>query len=410
MARWEDRYRILEKQLMDRGVNVAEVRLRLKNLRIETPSWGYGDSGTRFGVFRQPAAARDIFEKLEDAACVHRFTGVTPSVALHIPWDKCDDWNRLKAHAKSLGLSIGAINPNLFQDECYKFGSFCNADPKVRRRAREHVLECIAIMKKLGSRVLSLWFADGTNYPGQGDFVSRKRWMQEELAAVYAKLPKDAQMLIEYKLFEPAFYHTDIADWGMAYVFASKLGPRAKVLVDLGHHAHGVNIEHLVAFLIDEDRLGGFHFNNRKYADDDLMTGSVNPYELFLICVQLAAAEADPKSPKEFAYMVDQSHNLEGKLEAMVRTVENIQWAYAQALLVDRKALKEAQENGDVVGAENVLVEAYRTDVFPLLASVRVEMGRDPEPLKALRAGGEVEKRARERGGKGGGKGGGLGT
>ncbi|MFH0939836.1 MAG: L-rhamnose isomerase [Planctomycetota bacterium] len=394
MAHWEEQYSILERQLKDQGVDVAIARRRLASQRIETPSWGYADSGTRFGVFRQPAAARDVFEKLSDAACVHKFTGVTPSVALHIPWDYCEDWDKLKAYAQNLGLQIGAINPNLFQDDCYKFGSYCNTDLKVRRKARTHVLECIEIMKALDSRILSMWFADGTNYAGQGDFIRRKRWMEEELAVAYTKLPKDTKMLIEYKLFEPSFYHTDIADWGMAYTFATKLGAQAQVLVDLGHHAHGVNIEHLVAFLIDEDKLGGFHFNNRKYADDDLITGTVNPYELFLIYAQLARAEVDPKRPRNFAYMIDQNHNLEGKLEAMVKTVENIQWAYAQALLVDDKKLKKAQETGDVILAEKILTDAYRTDVFPLLASVRVEMGRDPEPLMALRRSREVEKRA----------------
>ncbi|MER3468056.1 MAG: L-rhamnose isomerase [Thermoflexus sp.] len=394
-------YAALAEALERRGGGVEAVKAALKRQRIETPSWGYGNSGTRFKVFPWPGAARNIYEKLADAAQVHRFTGVCPTVAIHIPWDKVDDWEGLKQYAASLGLAIGAVNPNLFQDDVYKLGSVCHPDPAVRRRAVEHMLECVEIARRVGSSILSLWFADGTNYPGQDDFRARKHRMLEALAEVYRQMPEGMRMLIEYKFFEPAFYHTDLADWGMAYVMATHLGPRAQVLVDTGHHPQGTNIEHLVAFLLDEGRLGGFHFNSRKYADDDLIVGAINPFELFLIFNELVAAEEDPRTAetaRAVAYMIDQSHNIEPKIEAMIQSVINIQTAYAKALLVDRRRLREAQEAGDVLEAHRVLQEAYETDVRPLLAQVRLEMGLDPDPIAAFRRSGYAEKVARERG------------
>lgn len=394
-------YAALAEALERRGVAVEAVKAALKRQRIETPSWGYGNSGTRFKVFPWPGAARNIYEKLADAAQVHRFTGVCPTVAIHIPWDKVDDWEGLKQYAASLGLAIGAVNPNLFQDDVYKLGSVCHPDPAVRRRAVEHMLECVEIARRVGSSILSLWFADGTNYPGQDDFRARKHRMLEALAEVYRQMPEGMRMLIEYKFFEPAFYHTDLADWGMAYVMATHLGPRAQVLVDTGHHPQGTNIEHLVAFLLDEGRLGGFHFNSRKYADDDLIVGAINPFELFLIFNELVAAEEDPRTAetaRAVAYMIDQSHNIEPKIEAMIQSVINIQTAYAKALLVDRRRLREAQEAGDVLEAHRVLQEAYETDVRPLLAQVRLEMGLDPNPIAAFRRSGYAEKVAQERG------------
>jgi L-rhamnose isomerase/sugar isomerase len=293
------------------------------------------------------------------------------------------------------------VNPNVFQDPRYKFGSFGHADAAVRQAAREHMRECCQIMQAVGSQVLSLWFADGTDYPGQADFRRRKQRFEEELKATYALLPAGARMLIEYKFFEPAFYHTDLADWGMALSFARKCGERAQVLVDLGHHAPGVNIEHIVAFLLDEGRLGGFHFNNRKYADDDLTCGSINPYELFLIFVELTAAEAEPgllKAP--IAYMIDQAHNTKPKLEAMIQSLEHIQTAQAKALLVDRRRLAAAQASNDVVGAERCLTEAFQTDVEPLLKSVREELGAALSPVEAHRASGYTQKMAAQRRGK----------
>jgi L-rhamnose isomerase/sugar isomerase len=388
-------YALLASQLADKGLDIEAVKQALKAQRIETPSWGYGDSGTRFKTFAWPGAARDIREKLADAAMVHKLTGICPSVALHIPWDAVDDWAELKAYAESLGVRIDAINPNLFQDDAYKLGSVCHHDPAVRQRATEHMLECVEIAKATGSALLSLWFADGTNYAGQDSLRERKHRLLESLRRVYAAMPADMRMLIEYKFFEPAFYHTDLADWGMAYAVALKLGPQAQVLVDTGHHPQGTNVEHIVAFLLDEGKLGGFHFNARKYADDDLIVGSINPFELFLIYNELAAA---PDAARDVAYMIDQSPNIEPKIEAMVQSVLNVQASYARALIVDRRALAERQAAGDVLGAHRVLTDAFETDVRPLLAQVRVEMGLHPDPIVALKGSGYEQKVAVERG------------
>ena len=403
MSDYLSQYNALADMLTARGVDVEAVKAALKAQRIETPSWGYGNSGTRFKVFPWPGAARDVYEKLADAAFVHRLTGVAPSVALHIPWDKVDDWAGLKQYAESLGIRIGAINPNVFQDDVYRLGSVCHPDPAVRRRAIDHILECVDICRATGSTILSLWFADGTNYAGQDDIRARKRRLYEALAEVYAALPAGVRMLIEYKFFEPAFYHTDLPDWGTAYALALKLGPQAQVLVDTGHHPQGTNVEQIVAFLLDEGKLGGFHFNSRKYADDDLIVGTVNPFELFCIFNELVAAERadDPAvadCARHVAYMIDQSHNIEGKIEPMIVSVINCQVALAKALLVDRAALAERQAAGDVLGAHRVLIEAYETDVRPLLAQVRVEMGLEPDPIAAFHASGYAEKVARERG------------
>jgi L-rhamnose isomerase/sugar isomerase len=394
-------YPALAEQLAARGVNLAAVKAALKAQRVETPSWGYGNSGTRFKTFAWPGAARTIYEKLADAAMVHRLTGICPTVALHIPWDRVDDWGALKEYAARQDLAIGALTPNVFQDDVYKLGSVCHPEPAVRRRAIKRILECIAICQTVGSNLLSLWFADGTNYPGQDDLRARKHRLLESLAAAYRAMPPAMRMLIEYKPFEPAFYHTDLADWGMAYTIASRLGPQAQVLVDTGHHAHGTNVEHIVAFLLDEGKLGGFHFNSRKYADDDLIVGTVNPFELFLIFNELVAAAGDPATAdcaRHVAYMIDQSHNIEPKMEAMVQSVINVQAAYARALLVDRRALAEAQGAGDVLGAYRCLTDAYETDVRPLLAQVRVAMGLAPDPLAALKASGYAARVAAERG------------
>ena len=393
----EELYSALEEKLRSKGINVELVKSKLKSQHIETPSWGYGDSGTRFKVFKQPGAARNVWEKLQDAAQVHKFTGVTPTVALHIPWDKVDDWKALSDYAKELGIGIGAINPNLFQDDEYKLGSVCNPDPKVRRKAIDHMLECVEIMKITGSTVLSVWLADGTNYPGQDDFRRRKGYLYESLKEVYDAMPDGTRMLLEYKFFEPAFYHTDLCDWGTAYLISQKLGPKAQVLIDLGHHPLGTNIEFIVAWLLDEGKLGGFHFNSKKYADDDLTVGSINPYELFLIYNDLVSVELDPNLESDVAYMIDQSHNIKPKIEAMIQSVDTLQRAYAKALIVDRKSLREAQEMGRVVDAEEILKEAYLTDVRPLLWKIRREMGLDPDPLKAFRRSGYYEEICRQR-------------
>lgn len=387
-------YDALAGSLEDRGIDVGRVVERLRSQRVETPSWGYGNSGTRFKVFPQPGVPRDPFEKFADAAEVHRLTGVCPSVAIHIPWDRVDDYEELKDYADSLGMEIGAINPNLFQEEDYRFGSVCHPDAAVRRKATEHLLECVEIGREVRSDVLSLWFADGTNYAGQDSFIERRRRMQECLAETYEAMPENMRMLLEYKPFEPAFYHTDLPDWGAALTMCQKLGERAEVLVDLGHHLQGTNIEHLVALLLDEGRLGGFHFNNRKYADDDLIVGSVNPFELFLIYAELVEAE---ESGTRIDYMIDQAHNIEAKMEAMILSVMNLQEAYAKALLVDRGALGEARRAGDVVGAHRVMLDAYNTDVRPLCAKVREALGGAADPVAAFRQSGYLERVTEER-------------
>jgi L-rhamnose isomerase / sugar isomerase len=388
----------------EHAVNVStQVREALKKQHIETPSWGYSNAGTRFKTFPSAGAARNIFEKLEDAAKVHELTGIAPSVAIHIPWDKADDFGKLKKFARGLGVSLGAINPNLFQDEAYKFGSIANPDKKIRKKAVAHMLECVEVMKLTGSRDLSLWFADGTNYAGQDDFRDRKARVCDALAEVYAALPKNARMLVEYKFFEPAFYGTDLPDWGTAFAHCMALGPQAQVLVDLGHHAQGTNIEQIVAFLLSEGKLGGFHFNNRRYADDDLIVGSTNPLELFCIYHELVSAAQSKdriaaSTAKNVAYMIDQCHYLENKLEAMLLSVLNCQEAYAKALLVDHAALKAAQAKADHLEAHAILLDAFKTDVRPMLVSIREEMGVPTDPMKTLRSSGYLEKIAKSRG------------
>ena len=392
----KDQFSVLTEVLSDQGIDVEGVKDKLKAQEIETPSWGYGNSGTRFGVFKQPGAARDVHERLSDAAQVHKMTGVCPGVALHIPWDKVDDYDALQQEAAELGVHIGAINPNVFQEYDYKLGSFGHRDPNVRQKALDHMYECIDIMQRTNSKVLSLWFADGTNYPGQDDIIERKRRFEECLGKTHAALPDDSRMLIEYKFFEPAFYHTDIADWGMALNFALKAGPKAEVLVDLGHHPLCTNIEHLVALLLDEERLGGFHFNNCKYADDDVTTGSVNLYEVFLIYHEILNAERRGTAAN-IAYMIDQSHIIKPKVEAMIQSVLNIQTAYARALLVDRAALAAAQAEDDTVAGEEILRNAYDVDVRPLLAVVREELGAETDPLGSYRQSGYFKHIAEDR-------------
>jgi len=388
-------YNILKSSLEEKGIDINKVEKRLKTLKIETPSWGYADSGTRFAIFKQKNAAKKVKEKIQDAAEVHKLTGICPSIALHIPWDITDDWDALLEYSLSLGIRPGAVNPNLFQDPDYKLGSLCHPDEKVRKKAINHVLECIDIAKILKSKDISLWLADGTNYPGQDDMRERKHRLEESLKEIYKNLEKDMRLLIEYKFFEPAFYHTDIADWGMAYNLCTKLGDKAMVLVDLGHHPLGTNIEQIVAYLLDEEKLGGFHFNNKKYADDDLTVGSINPYEFFLIFNELVSAK-DNGIKANIAYMIDQCHNLKPKIEEMIQSVENIQKTYAKALIVDRESLKNYQQKNDLVMAEKMLNEAFETDVMPLLFKVREEMGLPLNPLEFFRNSGYINKLIRE--------------
>ncbi len=383
--------------------DMASIKTVLKQQRIETPSWGYGNSGTRFHTFAAPGAARSVWEKLEDAGEVHRLTGIAPSVALHIPWDKPSDgdWGGVSSFAAQHNVQIGAINPNVFQGELYKLGSIAHPDKAVRLEAVTHILECIDVMKLTGSKDLSLWFADGTNYAGQDDFRSRKHRVRDSLERVYTALPDGKRMLLEYKLFEPGFYFTDLSDWGVALSHCQALGDKAQVLMDLGHHAQTVNIEAIVAHLLDEQRLGGFHFNARRYADDDLIVGTTNPLELFCIFVELVGAANDPalsSHTTQVAYMIDQSHNIEPKLEAMVQSVVNCQEAYAKALLVDFERLRDAQSSGDVLAAHRTLMDAFKTDVRGLLEEVRVEMGAPADPIAAHRESGYLERVTATRG------------
>jgi L-rhamnose isomerase/sugar isomerase len=385
---------LIAEKLDARGDDIARVQDALRAQEVETPSWAFGNSGTRFAVFAQPGAPRDPFEKLEDAAEVQRLTGIARSVALHLPWDKVDNVSELRERAEELGLRLGAINPNLFQEPEYKLGSLCNPDVGVRRRAVAHVRECIEIAARIGSDAISLWLADGTNYPGQDSLRGRRVRLAETLHEIYDALGDEMELLVEYKLYEPAFYATDLADWGSALLICQELGERAKVLVDLGHHAQGVNIEQIVSLLHGAGRLGGFHFNDRKYGDDDLIVGSIDPYQLFRIFFELIDIGAFDDGVR---LTIDQSHNVEAKVEAMIQTVVNLQESYAKALLVDRAALERAQSDGDILGANRILVDAYNTDVRPLCAKVREELGAAADPIAAFRADGYADRVAQAR-------------
>ncbi|MCP9965388.1 L-rhamnose isomerase [Actinomadura madurae] len=376
--------------------DTSAVKDALRRQQIETPSWAYGNSGTRFKVFAQRGVPRTPQEKIDDAAQVHRFTGVAPSVAVHIPWDKVDDYAALAAHAKERGVRIGAVNTNVFQDDDYMLGSVTNPDPAVRRKALDHLLEAVDIMDLTGSRDLKLWFSDGTNYPGQDDIRARQDRMAEALAAVYERLGDDQRFLLEYKLFEPAFYMTDLPDWGASYAHCVRLGPKAQVVVDTGHHAPGTNIEFIVAFLLREGKLGGFDFNSRFYADDDLMVGAADPFQLFRIMHEVVRG-GGYDDETGVAFMLDQCHNIEPKIQGQIRSVMNVQEATAKALLVDMDALRAAQDSGDVLGANAVFMDAYNTDVRPLLAELREEMGLHPDPVAAYKASGYYERVAEER-------------
>ncbi|MEU2337767.1 L-rhamnose isomerase [Streptomyces sp. NPDC006654] len=372
----------------------AAVKAALKTQAVETPSWAYGNSGTRFKVFAQEGVPRSPKEKLDDAAQVHAVTGVAPTVALHIPWDRVDDYADLAEHAEKRGVKLGAINSNTFQDDDYRLGSICHPDAAVRRKAVDHLLECVDIMDATGSGDLKLWFADGTNYPGQDDIRGRQDRLAEGLAEVYERLGEGQRMLLEYKLFEPSFYTTDVPDWGTAYAHCLKLGPKAQVVVDTGHHAPGTNIEFIVATLLREGKLGGFDFNSRFYADDDLMVGAADPFQLFRIMYEVIRGGG---FTPDVAFMLDQCHNIEAKIPAIIRSVMNVQEATAKALLVDRDALAAAQRAGDVLEANAVLMDAYNTDVRPLLAEVREELGLDADPIAAYRRSGWAEKIVAER-------------
>jgi L-rhamnose isomerase/sugar isomerase len=376
----------------------TRVLAALPQQRVETASWAYANSGTRFKVFPQPGVPRTPEEKLDDAATVHRLTGVAPTVALHIPWDRVDDYAALARYAADRGVALGAINANVFQDNDYKLGSVTNPDPGVRRKAIGHLTECVDIAAQTGSRDIKLWFSDGTNYPGQDDIADRQERLAVALRETYDRLGDGQRILLEYKLFEPAFYTMDVPDWGTSYLHCVQLGPKAQVVIDTGHHAPGTNIEFIVALLLRAGKLGGFDFNSRFYADDDLMVGSADPFQLFRILYEIV--KADALAPEAgIAFMLDQCHNIEAKIPAIIRSVMNVQEATARALLVDREALAAAQRAGDVLGANAVLMDAYNTDVRPLLADLRADMGLDPDPIAAYARSGYQEKINAERAG-----------
>ncbi|MCV7283099.1 L-rhamnose isomerase [Mycolicibacterium flavescens] len=362
----------------------------LDNLQIELPSWAFGNSGTRFKVFSTPGTPRSIEEKIADAATVHRFTGLAPVVALHIPWDRVDDFAALRRYATDLGVTLGTINSNTFQDDDYKFGSLTHTDKAVRQKAIDHHLECIEIMAATGSRDLKIWLADGTNYPGQGDIRGRQDRLAESLAAIYQHIGPDQRLVLEYKFFEPATYMTDVPDWGTAYAHVTALGDRAKVCLDTGHHAPGTNIEFIVAQLMRLAKLGSFDFNSRFYADDDLIVGAADPFQLFRIMFEVIRGGGLDKS-SDLALMLDQCHNVEAKIPGQIRSVLNVQEMTARALAVDTDALTVAQESGDVLGANQIMMDAFYTDIRPALAQWRGERGLPTDPMAAFAESGYQE-------------------
>lgn len=373
----------------------------LNRLAIEVPSWGFANTGTRFGKFIQESAATTTEEKLQDAGQVHLFTGCCPTVAMHVLWDfplglaSVDD--TMEAAARH-GVRVGAINPNVFEHQMYKHGSLANPDPAVRHEAERHIEDCIEIASRTHSRDISLWFTDGSSFPGASNIRERKRLFTESLRTLHGQLDSDQRLLVEYKPFEPAFYHTDIADWGMAYVLAKAAGPQAKVLVDTGHHYQAQNIEQIVAWLLSEDMLGGFHFNDRRYADDDLTLGSIDPYQVFRIFAEIHSFEFETGQPADLAYMVDQSHNLKNKVEEMIQTAMNAQELYAKAALIDFAALSDHQAHARIVEAEELYREAFFTDVRPWIREWRRARGLAANPLAAFRESGYTEARSQERG------------
>src|SRR6202167_5066221 len=373
----------------------------LEMFRIDLPSWGFANTGTRFGKFIQPAAATTTEEKFSDAGQVHLLTGVCPTIALHVLWDcpeRVDSADSIRKFAERYRVLPGSINPNLFQGQEYKHGSFGNPDPAIRQRALQHTKDSIEIARRLHSRDISMWFADGSSYPGTANIRQRKKGFKELLKMSHAELSAGQRLLIEYKPFEPAFYHTDIADWGMALLLARSAGPQAKVLVDTGHHYLAQNIEQIVAWLLSEEMLGGFHFNDRRYADDDLTMGSIDPYQAFRIFHEIRYFEWETGKPADIAYMIDQSHNLKGKIEAMIQTVTVAQELFSKAALVDGRELAAAQNNCDLMRAESLLQDAFATDVRPAIQEWRVSKGLPKDPLAAFRQSGYLERIKKERG------------
>ncbi|HME07400.1 MAG TPA: TIM barrel protein [Bryobacteraceae bacterium] len=379
---------------------VETVWKALDSFRVELPSWGFANTGTRFGKFTQPAAATTIEEKFRDASLIHRLTGVCPTLALHVRWDfvgGAASAGEIERLAAKYGVQPGSINPNVFEEQIYKFGSLGNPDPATRKAALDHILESIEIAKRLGCRDLSLWFADGANYPGTQSIRQRKKWFEEGLSEAHAHLAEGQRMLVEYKPFEPAFYFTDIADWGMALLMAQKAGPKAKVLVDTGHHYQAQNIEQIVAWLLSANMLGGFHFNDRRYADDDLTLGSIDPYQVFRIFHEIRFFEWETGQRADIAYMIDQSHNLKGKIEAMIQTVTAALELYAKAAIVDHEQLSICQAKCALVEAETCLKDAFSEDVRPAIAEWAKSKGLPENPMAAFRSSGYLERITVER-------------
>ena len=374
----------------------AEITDQLARQEIELPSWAFGNSGTRFRVFATPGTPRTVQEKIADAAQVHTYTGLAPKVALHIPWDKVDDYAALAEYAASLGIALGTVNSNTFQDDAYKFGSLTHHDDAIRQKAIDHHYECIDVMAVTGSQDLKIWLADGSNYPGQTDLRGRQDRLADSLAKIYARLGEDQRLVLEYKFFEPAFYHTDVPDWGTSYAQVAALGPKAMVCLDTGHHAPGTNIEFIVMQLLRLGKLGSFDFNSRFYADDDLIVGAADPFQLFRILYEVVRGGGyGPDSP--VAFMLDQCHNVEDKIPGQIRSVLNVQELTAKALLVDTEALAAAQAAADVLGANTVFMDAFYTDVRADLAAWRESRGLPGDPMAAFAASGYLKKIAEDR-------------
>lgn len=384
-------YRSLGERLSRRGIDIEAITAKVAGFSVAVPSWGVGTGGTRFAHFPGPGEPRDIFDKLEDCAVIHQLTAATPTVSLHIPWDKVEDSGRLKAHGDTLGLGFDAMNSNTFSDApgqklSYKYGSLSHTDAAVRRQAVEHNLECIEIGRALGSTALTVWVGDGSNFPGQSNFTRAFERYLSSMDEIYAALPEDWRLYTEHKMYEPAFYSTVVQDWGTNYLIAKTLGPKAYCLVDLGHHAPNVNIEMIVARLIQFGKLGGFHFNDSKYGDDDLDAGAVDPYRLFLVFNELVDAERRGVDGFRPAHMLDQSHNVTDPIESLMSSAGEVRRAYAQALIVDRAALEGCQTENDALMAAETLKRAFRTDVEPILAKARLDAGAAIHPVAAYRA------------------------
>lgn len=399
MDNLKEKQKILKEELIAKNIDPESVKDLLKKLVVELPSWAVGNSGTRYGTFRDKGAARTVWDKIDDCAEIQRVLGTCPVMASHVLWDVTDDgqYTPVREYAKSKGMKIGTVHPNTFAGQEFRYGSLCSPLKEVREQTHRHFVDCVRIAREMGSKVIGMWVADGTSYPGQDSLRDRKKRLFEGLKVLYDAMDDDMEMVLEYKPFEPYFYTSDVQDWGMSKLMCDKLGDRAKVLVDLGHHLAGVNIEQIIAILLDEGKLGGFHFNNRRYADDDLITGTVKPLELFLIFKEIVDAGKDGLDT-DITYMLDQSHNIEPSIEGIIYSVMNIQTSYMKSLIIDRASLREAQKNNDIILCNKILMDAFNTDVEPLIAEARLEIGLDDiDPIRNYRNGGWAEKIAAER-------------